>query len=84
MSEPTLDLSDEAIIKRIFARYYNHIEDLGIVDADRRAQLALDLGFLIGFAFRSLSASPAKGAAVREEPKGLQSDHSRGQIYRGR
>jgi hypothetical protein len=49
------DYSDDAVLKRIFARYYNHFEDLGIADTERRAQLALDMGFLIGFAFRSLS-----------------------------
>jgi len=48
------DLSDEANLHRIMARYYDHIEDLGIADVDRRTQLALDLGYLIGFAMRSL------------------------------
>ncbi len=46
--------SDEAILHRIMARYYDHIEDLQIPDVDRRTQLALDLGYLIGFAMRSL------------------------------
>ncbi len=48
------DLSDEANIHRIMARYYDHLDDLGIADRDRLAQLALDLGYLIGFAMRSL------------------------------
>ncbi len=48
------DLSDKATLTRIMRRYYNHIEELGIPDVDRRTQLALDIGFLLGFAFRSL------------------------------
>lgn len=52
------DLSDEAMVKRIFARYYDHIEDLGIPDSDRRCQLALDLGYLLGIAMRSLKRTP--------------------------
>ncbi len=67
-SGESVDHSDAAIIRRIWARYYGHIEDL-IPDSARRAQFALDLGFLVGFASRfiELYEPPPPDNAVRED-----------------
>ena len=53
MDETTTEQSDEAFIRRIFERYHGHMHDLTLTE-DVRSQLALDLGYLTGFAMRSL------------------------------
>ena len=52
--------TEREMLHTIFARYHSHLNpgQLDFTDPQTRAQLALDLGWLIGLASRALPTEP--------------------------
>ncbi len=63
-------MTDDEILRGIFARYHGRMDDPAIAEPDQRAQLALDLGYLIGHAMRPAVPVAALRALLEEWQEG--------------